>query len=136
MRLHSNKYSNYFIKKYQQNLIMTSILRGNNTLINQYISLRDERRKNNTITLVEEEIEKNVGLVKYIELKLLELLKPEEYKYELRFIFICFLKRNISKIALNIANFTLFYNHKFISYACNLLISCCFDEFMSILDGK
>ena len=83
----TKKDSNYFIKKYQQNLIMTSILRGNNTLINQYISLRDERRKNNTITLVEEEIEKNVGLVKYIELKLLELLKPEEYKYELRFIF-------------------------------------------------
>lgn len=76
----------YYTLKYQLNLIMINILKGNTKLLNDCISLMNERRKDLFVLKIEEEIEKNIGLKKYIELKLLEILKPEEFKYELRFI--------------------------------------------------
>lgn len=82
----TKKDSNYFTKKYQQSLLMVNILKGNDKLLNKYVCLLNERQKNPFITDIEEVIEKNIGLKKYVELKLLEIFKPEEYKYELRFI--------------------------------------------------
>lgn len=80
------KDSDYYTKKYQLNLLMISILKGNDNLINDCAFLINERRKDLFVLEIEEEIEKNLGLKKYLELKLLEILKPEEFKYELRFI--------------------------------------------------
>lgn len=80
------KDSNYFIKKYQQSLLMVNILKGNEKVLNKYVKLLNERKNNDFVTQIEEVIEKNIGLKKYVELKLLEIFKPDEYRYELRFI--------------------------------------------------
>ena len=81
------KNSEYYTLKYQLNLLSVNILKGNNSSINDYLSLNRYLKNNYSSYSIEKEIENNIGIKKYIYLKLLLLFKPDEYNYELRHYF-------------------------------------------------
>ena len=80
------KSSEFYELKYQLNLVMVNILKGNTELTSSYLAILNEIKKEESIYLLEEQIEKNIGLKKYIKLKLLEMFKPDDYHFKLRFL--------------------------------------------------
>lgn len=80
------KNSEFYELKYQLNLVMVNILKGNTELTSSYLAILNEIKKEESIYLLEEQIEKNIGLKKYIKLKVLEMFKPDDYHFKLRFL--------------------------------------------------
>ena len=73
--------------KYQLHLLAINVLKGNLQNIKEYLFILNQMKKKYTFYKIEEELENNIGLRKYVQLKLLSLFKQEEYNYELRYYF-------------------------------------------------
>ncbi|MBP3504420.1 MAG: hypothetical protein J6K18_04765 [Bacilli bacterium] len=83
-----SKNNDYYINKYQQNLLISRILKKDKTIINECCSLIN-LRETDQIVQIEKQIESEIGKKKYLEYKLLERFKYDEYMLKLRDIFEC-----------------------------------------------
>lgn len=83
--LTTKKDSNYYVTKYQLSLSAVNILKGNQRLINEYLSIKENLINNYQVYKYEDILENNVGLVEYVKLKLLSMFKLDEYNFRLRY---------------------------------------------------
>lgn len=82
--LQQPKNNNYYVQKYQENLYAAGALKNNLDYLKKYITLSDKRKQESFVDNVEKKLESYIGLEKYIKLRVLELLNPDEYYYELQ----------------------------------------------------
>lgn len=82
------KNNDYYVNKYQQNLLISRVLKNDKTIINECCSLIS-LRNNDQIVQIEKQIESEIGKKKYLEYKLLEKFKYDEYMIKMRDIFEC-----------------------------------------------
>lgn len=84
--LSMQKTNDYYIKKYQQSLLMVKALKLDKTIYNDCYNIMNKRNNDDLVSL-EMKLESVVGFRKYLELKLLEMFKYEEYQFNMRTIF-------------------------------------------------
>ena len=82
--LTTKKDSNYYVTKYQLNLFAVNIVKGNLRLIDDYLCINDKLKSTYQVYKYEYILENNVGLVEYVNLKLLSMFKLDEYNCKLR----------------------------------------------------
>ena len=83
-----SKNNDYYINKYQQNILISRVLKKDKTIINECCSLIN-LRNNDQIGQIEMQIESKIGEKKYLKYKLLEKFKYDEYMIKMRDIFEC-----------------------------------------------
>lgn len=73
----------YFEHKLEENLIMARILDGGNSYYNHYQVIHQKRMKE-SVTLLEEEIERKLGIIPYVRVQVAKIISETLYQKEMQ----------------------------------------------------